>query len=158
KTLTNLDQLRLLHSHVVIVGLGGLGGTVTEILARVGVGRLTLVDGDNFDESNLNRQLLSKIDSLGLSKAKAAEKRVAEVNPAVEVTVVDQFFNKDNSLEILFGASLAVDCLDTIPDRFVLEDGCRREGIPLVSAAIGGTSGQAVITFPGDPGLRSVYG
>lgn len=158
KSLSNEDQLRLLRSRVIVIGLGGLGGTVTEILARIGVGCLTLVDGDCFDESNLNRQLLSSTRLLGQSKALAAKKRVAEINPAVEVQAVEQFFSEENSQELLAGTSLAVDCLDTIRDRFVLEEGCRRKGIPLVSAAIGGSSGQATLVYPGDAGLKRVYG
>lgn len=158
KSLSLDDQLRLLRSHAAVIGLGGLGGTVTEILARIGVGCLTLVDGDCFDESNLNRQLLSSTALLGHSKAQAAKSRVAVINPAVEVQAVEQFFNADNSQAILKGASLAVDCLDNITDRFILEDGCRKEGIPLVSAAIGGCSGQATLIYPGGPGLKRIYG
>ena len=158
KTLSMEDQLRLLRSHAAVIGLGGLGGTVTEILARLGVGFLTLVDGDCFDESNLNRQLLSSTALLGQPKAPAAKNRVAAINPAVVVQEVAQFFNADNSQAILKGASVAVDCLDTITDRFILEDGCRKEGIPLVSAAIGGCSGQATLIYPGGPGLRRIYG
>lgn len=158
KSLSNDDQLRLLRSHVAVIGLGGLGGTVTEILARIGVGHLTLVDGDCFDDSNLNRQLLSSTTLLGQSKALAAKNRVAAINPAVEVQPVEQFFSADNSQELLTGATLAVDCLDTISDRFVLEDSCRQEGIPLISAAIGGCSGQATLVYPEGPGLKRIYG
>ena len=64
-SLSNRDQRKLLQAHVAIIGLGGLGGTVTEILARIGVGKLTLIDGDCFDESNLNRQILSSPANLG---------------------------------------------------------------------------------------------
>jgi molybdopterin-synthase adenylyltransferase len=158
KSLSNSDQLRLLRSHVAIIGLGGLGGTVTEILARIGIGRLTLVDGDYFDESNLNRQLLSSPARLGQSKAETAGSRVREINPAVETHPVPEFFREDNGEAILQGAQLAVDCLDNIPDRFVLESACRKVSIPLVSAAIGGSSGQAVAIFPGDSGLKDIYG
>ncbi len=77
------DQIALLNSQVGVVGLGGLGGAVTEILARIGFGRLVLLDGDMFEESNLNRQFLSKTDLLGSSKANAAKQRVAEVNPSI---------------------------------------------------------------------------
>jgi molybdopterin/thiamine biosynthesis adenylyltransferase len=152
------DQLRLLRAHVAIIGLGGLGGTVTEILARLGVGTLTLVDGDVFDESNLNRQLLSSPGRLGQKKAAAGGERVVEINPAVTVRVIDQFLTADNALAILAGVQLAVDCLDTVTARFVLEEGCRLASIPLVSAAIAGTSGQATTIFPGDPGLKLIYG
>lgn len=155
---SNDDQLRLLRSHVAIIGLGGLGGAVTEILARMGVGRLTLVDGDCFEESNLNRQLLSSPAALGKSKAATAQQRVREINPAVEVGAVAEFFRVENGEAILRGALLAIDCLDSIADRFVLEDACKKATIPLISAAIGGSSGQATVIFPEDPGLQSIYG
>lgn len=158
KSLSNKDQLRLLRSHATVVGLGGLGGTVTEILARIGVGSLTLVDGDCFDESNLNRQLLSSTSLLGHSKALAAKSRVAEINPAVEVQAIEQFFSAKNSHELLSGALVAIDCLDTIGDRFALEEGCQKAGIPFVSAAIGGCSGQATVVYPGESGLKRIYG
>jgi molybdopterin/thiamine biosynthesis adenylyltransferase len=158
KSLSCAEQLRLLQSHVAIIGLGGLGGTVTEILARLGVGHLTLVDGDIFDESNLNRQLLSSPDRIGRKKAPAAGERVREINPAVAVRVISEFLTKTNGSAILAGVHLAVDCLDTIAARFVLEEACRTAVIPMVSAAIAGTSGQATAVFPGDPGLQMIYG
>ncbi len=158
QSLSNDNQLRLLRSHVAIIGLGGLGGTVTEILARIGIGRLTLVDGDRFDESNLNRQLLSSPANIGKLKAETAKLRVQEINPAVEVHPIAEFFGVDNGETILQGTQLAIDCLDTIADRFVLEECCRKVAIPLVSAAIGGSSGQATVIFPEDPGLRDIYG
>ena len=158
KSLSNTDQLRLLRSHVAVIGLGGLGGTVTEILARIGIGRLTLVDGDCFDESNLNRQLLSSPANIGKSKAETARTRVQEINPAVEIRMVADFFKADNGQEILHGAQLAIDCLDSIADRFVLEKACQKALIPLISAAIGGSSGQATVIFPDDHGLKGIYG
>jgi molybdopterin-synthase adenylyltransferase len=158
QTLANADQLRLLHSHAAIIGLGGLGGTVTEILARLGVGRLTLVDGDCFEESNLNRQLLCSPASLGKKKAETARRRVEDINPAVEVRMIAEFFGAENGARILQDVQLAIDCLDNITDRFLLESACRQAAIPLVSAAVGGTSGQATVIFPEDPGLKKIYG
>jgi len=158
RSLSNEDQIKLLQAHVGIVGQGGLGGTVTEILARIGIGRLTLVDGDVFEESNLNRQLLSSTGNLGMQKVEAARERVAAINPAIEVSVVSKFLTDDNAEKILKGCTVAVDCLDSIPSRFSLEKGCRSLDIPLVYAAIGGTAGQATVIFPGDAGLRQIYG
>ena len=158
KSLSCADQLRLLQSHVAIIGLGGLGGAVTEILARLGVGRLTLVDGDVFEESNLNRQLLSSPKQIGEKKVTAAAARVGKINPAVAVQAIDAFFDVDNGAAILEGAQLAIDCLDTIPARFVVQEACRKATIPMVSAAIAGSSGQAMTIFPGDPGLQLIYG
>jgi len=158
KILSCEDQIRLLNSHAVVVGQGGLGGTVTEILARIGVGKLTLVDGDHFEDSNLNRQLLSSTDVLGQMKAEVGARRVTSINPAVETRCITSFFTEENGEEIIGEAGIAVDCLDTISARFVLEEACRRKQIPMVSAAIGGASGQATVILPGDPGLKLVYG
>ena len=158
KGLTCDDQLRLLAAKVAIIGLGGLGGAVTEILARIGIGQLIVVDGDSFTDSNLNRQLLCSLEVLGRKKAEVAAERIRAVNPAVAVTTFVDYLVPANSRSILAGADLAIDCLDTISGRFVLEDACRQSGIVMVSAAIGGTSGQAMLISPGDPGLRCVYG
>ena len=157
-SLSSADQISLLRSHVAVIGLGGLGGTVTEILARIGIGNLSLVDGDSFEDSNLNRQLLSSTEHLGRPKAEVAAQRVAAVNPAVQTRVITEFFTADNAQSILAGAAIAVDCLDSISSRFILEQGCRNAGIPLVSAAIGGTSGQATVIYPDDIGLSRIYG
>lgn len=152
------DQARLLESGVAVVGLGGLGGTVVDILAREGVGRLTLIDGDRFEESNLNRQLLSRRDTLGVSKAAAASSRVSEVNGSVEATPHSVFLTEENAGELLFGADVVIDCLDNLPDRFVLERTAKGLGIPLVSAAIAGVSGHVTTVFPEDAGLALIYG
>ncbi len=158
ESLNNKEQIRLLNSHVAVVGQGGLGGTVTEILARVGIGHLTLVDADIFEESNLNRQLLSTIEGLGCSKAEAGKKRVHSINPAIEVKAITTFLNDENGIDILAGTDLVVDCLDSIPSRFDLQESCKTLGIPLVSAAIGGVAGQATVIFPEDQGLERIYG
>lgn len=152
------DQLRLLHSHVAIVGLGGLGGYVVESLARIGLGNLTLIDGDCFDESNLNRQLLSSVDNIGKMKAEVAAERVYYVNPAVETVAVNEFFSAENGGRLLIDADLVVDCLDNIGSRFDVEDVARKHEIPMVFAAIGGMAGQVMTIFPEDDGLVKVYG
>jgi len=158
KTLSCPDQIALLTGHVAVIGLGGLGGAVTEILSRIGVGRLTLVDGDRFEDSNLNRQLLSSTADLGRAKADVGARRVASINPAVKVTAGTDFLTPDNAGDYLAGVDVAVDCLDSIAVRLVLQQACAEAGIPMVSAAIGGSTGQATVVFPGDPGLRAVYG
>jgi molybdopterin-synthase adenylyltransferase len=152
------DQVHLLESHVAVIGLGGLGGTVTEILCRVGIGTLTLVDGDNFDESNLNRQLLSSVENLGEKKAEVAANRVRQINPAVATFPVVEFLSESNSTDILQNTCAAVDCLDNIKDRFILEDACKVLSIPFISGAIGGTAGQVTTITPDSVGLEMVYG
>lgn len=158
KSLSNEEQVQLLKSHVAVIGLGGLGGFVAETLARIGVGALTLVDGDHFEESNLNRQLFSSVDDIGNMKADVAARRIKAINPAVDTLPVNRHVTADNGKSIIEHADLAVDCLDDIPARFTLEQVCKKLVIPMVSAAIGGASGQATVIFPEDPGLKNVYG
>ena len=158
KSLSMEDQIRMLNAHVCIVGLGGLGGLVTETLARMGIGRLKLVDGDGFEPHNLNRQLLSTIGAIDTSKAEAAARRVAEIHPGIEATVVDQALSPSNALEILSGCDLAVDCLDNIPSRFALAAAAVETAIPMVSAAVAGLFGHVTTLFPDGPGLDNIYG
>jgi molybdopterin/thiamine biosynthesis adenylyltransferase len=157
-TLTREDQAVLARSCVAVIGLGGLGGGVCELLARTGVGHLTLVDGDRFDVSNLNRQLLSREDLVGTLKADAARERIQAVNSSVRVTAHSVFGDDSNLGVILKGACLVVDCLDTIDARFVLQDAAQKAEIPIVSGAIAGVTGQVMVIFPGDPGYERVYG
>ncbi len=155
---TVADQLRLLRSRVCVVGLGGLGGGVCEILARMGVGALTLLDGDRFEETNLNRQLLAREDLLGSPKAEAARDRVARINGSVRVRTESVFVDETNARQVLAGHDVLVDGLDNLRTRFILEAAGRDLGIPLVSAAVAGACGQLTVIFPGDPGLGRIYG
>lgn len=158
KTLNLIELKQLLKSKAVIVGLGGLGGTVTEILARANVGHLVLVDGDCFEDHNLNRQLLCTQDRLGASKARVAADRVAAVNSAIEVEYHQTPIDEGNRLDIIAGSQVVVDCLDNIPDRFMLQAATRQAGIVLVSAAVAGLCGQVTTVFPEDKGLELIFG
>jgi len=158
RTFSLPDQARLLRSRAAVVGLGGLGGGVTELLARAGVGRLTLIDGDRFEDSNLNRQLMSTMDLLGKPKSAAAAARVAAVNPSVETAAHGVFLDTGNAARLLAGANVVVDCLDSLDSRRNLQNVCRRLKIPLVSAAVAGFSGQLTAIFPEDGGFDLIYG
>ena len=158
RTFSLQDQAALLQSRVSVVGLGGLGGGVTEILARIGVGNLNLMDGDTFEDSNLNRQFLSTHKGLATPKADAAVERVQSVNASVVVEVHIEFLDADNAAGLLAGSDVVVDCLDSLKFRFILEEACKAAGIPLVSAAIAGAAGHVTTIFPEDPGLKLIYG
>jgi molybdopterin/thiamine biosynthesis adenylyltransferase len=151
-------QLALLNSSVVVIGLGGLGGYIVEGLARMGVGRLVLVDGDVFLDHNLNRQVLSQEAYLGRRKADVAGERVREVNAAVEVTTLDEFASRDNLPGLLSGADVVVDALDRLPTRLMLQEAAAQAGVPMVHGAIAGGMGQVMTILPGDAGLRALYG
>ncbi|MFO7750672.1 MAG: HesA/MoeB/ThiF family protein [Desulfobacteraceae bacterium] len=152
------EQAQLGSAGVCVTGLGGLGGCVAEMLARTGVGNLVLVDGDRFESSNLNRQLLCTENLVGTPKADAAENRVKAVNGSVKVRKVSLFLKEENAGNILSGCDLVVDCLDSIEDRFLLQEAAQALEIPLVSGAIAGTFGQATVIFPEDRGFELIYG
>jgi molybdopterin/thiamine biosynthesis adenylyltransferase len=151
-------QIKLLRSTVAVVGLGGLGGSVVEGLARMGVGRLIIVDGDVFVDHNLNRQVLSAEADLGLLKTEVARSQVAEINAAVEVVVHPEEATRENLPRLLEGAEVVVDALDRLPSRLVLQEAAQKMGIPMVHGAIAGYVGQVMTIFPGDEGLRALYG
>ena len=152
------EQRRLLQSRVAIIGAGGLGGTVLELLARMGIGELMIADKDIIGDSNLNRQILSKETNLGQSKAEVAVKRVKEINSSIEITGHSVFINSDNVEKIIEDAEVVVDALDNLPSRFVLQKACRDLKIPLVHGAIAGFNGQLTTIFPEDKGLELIYG
>jgi molybdopterin-synthase adenylyltransferase len=158
QTLSTADQLRLLRSAVAVVGCGGLGGHVIEQLARLGVGRLVVVDPDRFEEHNLNRQLLATPAELGQPKVEAAARRVAAVNPAVAVTAWPVAFGPANGAELFAGVDLVVDALDAIPVRLELGTTCAALGVPMVHGAIAGWYGQVTTQFPGERTLERLYG
>ncbi len=150
-------QLALLRATGAVVGLGGLGGWIVEGLARMGVGRLILVDGDTFAENNLNRQALCWESTLGQPKAEAAAARVRQINPAVEVMAHALWADKDSLPELLKDAAVIVDALDTLPTRILLQEVAQSLGVPMVHGAIAGYVGQVMTIFPGDAGLLALY-
>lgn len=158
KTFSPKEQSMLLGSRATIVGLGGLGGAVTEILARIGVGMLTLIDSDTFEESNLNRQFLSTHRLLETSKTQAATKRIREINPTITVTGHNERLDDYNAEHLLKKSDVIVDCLDNIQTRFILERAAKKIGSPLVSAAVAGSYGHITSIFPKDKGLTLIYG
>jgi len=152
------EQVKLLQSKVAIIGAGGLGGTVLELLARMGIGKLIIADKDLIVDSNLNRQILSTENNLGQSKTEFAVKRVKEINSSIEIVGHSVFINSDNVEKIIEGAEVVVDALDNLPSRFVLQKACRDLKIPLVHGAIAGFNGQLTTIFPEDKGLELIYG
>jgi molybdopterin/thiamine biosynthesis adenylyltransferase len=154
-----LEGQRLLHAaRVVVVGCGGLGGHIVENLARLGFGTVVAVDPDVFDESNLNRQLLSTIAGLGKAKVEAAAERVAAINPVVRLVPVRKRLCAENADEILKGADAVADGLDSIQGRLEAADACSRLGLHFVHAGVAGWYGQASTQPPGGSTVRAIYG
>ena len=142
---------------ILVVGCGGLGGHIIDQLARIGVGFLRVVDGDVFESSNLNRQLLSRVSLLGVSKANAAADHVADVNPDIPVDAVTAYLSEGNAAALLSGCDIVLDALDNVPSRKVLAAACREAGIPYVYGAIQGWVAQAGISMPGDDLIEKLF-
>jgi molybdopterin/thiamine biosynthesis adenylyltransferase len=157
-TIGQEGQIGLLRSTVAVVGAGGLGGGIIELLARQGIGNIIIIDSDRFTEEDLNRQLMSTEDALGEYKAIIAARRVKEINSAVTTIPYTERITPENVLGLIKGASVVVDGLDNLPSRFIVEGAARDLGIPFVYGAIAGFSGQLMTIFPEDEGLSSIYG
>ena len=155
--ISEAEQAILAQKRVLVVGCGGLGGYVIECLARIGVGHLRVVDGDVFDETNLNRQLLSSSMNLGRPKTLAAQQRVMAVNPLVEVEAFQTLLTDENAVPLLDGCDVAVDALDNVPTRLLLQQAAKTAGIPLVHGAVAGWIGQVCVVQPGQDLLNSLY-
>ena len=155
--LTEAECLALRNKRVLVVGCGGLGGHIIDMLARIGTGTLRVVDGDVFEKTNLNRQLLSQVPLLGVSKAKAAAEHVARVNPDVRVEAVEGFLTEENADALVAGCDAVVDALDNIPSRKILAASCEKANIPYIYGGIQGWVAQASISMPGDGLLDKLF-
>lgn len=148
--LTEAECYALRQKRILVVGCGGLGGHIIDQLARIGIGALRVVDGDVFEETNLNRQLLSRIPLLGVSKAGAAAKHIISINPDIRTEAVEDFMTRSNVHRLIADCDIVLDALDNIPSRRLLAAACAEDGIPYVYGAIQGWVAQAGISMPGD--------
>ena len=155
--LTEAECALLRTKKVAVIGCGGLGGHIIDQLARIGVGALRVVDGDVFEETNLNRQLLSSVPLLGVSKAGAAAEHVARVNPEVAVEAEECFLDESNAARLMGGCDIVVDALDNLSSRRILAAACEEAGIPYVYGAISGWVAQAAVSMPGDGLIRRLF-
>ena len=150
-------QLKLLHATAGVVGVGGLGGLIAELLARMGVGSLVLIDADRFEDNNLNRQLVSTQNNLGRNKVDCAGQRIGQINSGTTLSLYAQRLDSETSEELLSPCHVVADALDNVPSRFVLQKTAHSLGIPMVHGAIGGFLGQVTTVFPEDKGLYAFY-
>ena len=155
--LTETECALLREKTVLVAGCGGLGGYLIEMLLRLGVGELRAADGDCFEASNLNRQLLATPALLGRSKAEAAAERAALVNPDVRFVAVPEFVTETNVDRLIHGCDAVLDALDNIASRRMLAKACAQAQIPLIHGAICGWSAQAAIVLPGDGLIEKIY-
>jgi sulfur-carrier protein adenylyltransferase/sulfurtransferase len=141
-------QQKLLDAKVLLLGAGGLGSPAALYLAAAGVGTLGIVDSDEVDLSNLQRQVIHSTDRVGVSKVDSAEQTISALNPDVNVVKHDVRLDASNIMELLPGYDIVVDGLDNFPTRYLLNDASVRLKIPVVSAAILGFEGQLSVFKP----------
>jgi molybdopterin/thiamine biosynthesis adenylyltransferase/rhodanese-related sulfurtransferase len=151
-------QQKLLDAKVLLLGAGGLGSPAALYLAAAGVGTLGIVDSDEVDLSNLQRQVIHSSERIGVAKVDSAEQTIKALNPDVEVVKHPLRLGAENIMEILPGYDIVVDGLDNFPTRYLLNDASVRLKIPVVSAAILGFEGQLSVFKPYDgPCYRCLF-
>ena len=151
-------QQKLLDAKVLLLGAGGLGSPAALYLAAAGVGTLGIVDNDEVDLSNLQRQVIHSSERIGVPKVDSAEETINALNPDVKVDKYPVRLGPDNIVEIISGYDIVVDGLDNFPTRYLLNDASVRLGIPVVSAAILGFEGQLSVFKPFDgPCYRCLF-
>ena len=126
----------LRRAHVLVVGLGGVGAYAAEMIARAGVGRMTVADADTVSLSNINRQLVALHSTVGLPKAEVLATRLRDINPAIELTTVEKYIRDEETYALLDAAryDYVVDAIDTLSPKLALIAATLERGMPLVSA------------------------
>ncbi|WP_415952800.1 HesA/MoeB/ThiF family protein [Methanobrevibacter woesei] len=142
---TKSEQARFKDAKIAVMGCGGIGGEVIEMLARMGVGELNVVDNDYFDLSNINRQVLSTFENLGLSKSEVAKERVRQINPYTKVNAFKDEINEENISKIVDNSNLIIDCLDNLLTRVIVSRYAKSNNIPFIHGAIHATLGQITV-------------
>ncbi len=134
--LLNQDKMaRLKNAHVLIVGLGGIGSFAGEFIARAGVGTLTLIDGDVFDPTNKNRQLTALDSTIGKNKAVVLAERLRDINPEIQLNVLEEFVLPERVWEILetYQPDYVMDCIDSVTPKLEWLLACKRKKVKVIS-------------------------
>lgn len=145
---TRSEQERFKDAKITVIGCGGIGGETIEMLARMGIGELVLVDKDAFDLSNLNRQTLASIADLGLDKEAVAAEKVRLINPYVKVTTYNEHVDQSNIDKVIGDSDIVIDALDNVLTRVIVSRKAKEKGIPYIHGAIHGTLGQITVFLP----------
>ena len=145
---TRSEQERFKDAKITVIGCGGIGGETIEMLARMGIGELILVDEDAYDLSNLNRQTLATINDLGLVKSEVAAEKVRLINPYVKTTTFNEHIDQTNIDKVIADSDIVIDALDNVLTRVIVSRKAKEKGIPYIHGAIHGTMGQITVFLP----------
>ena len=126
---------RLQKANVIVFGLGGVGGHAAEALVRAGIGRITIVDGDKVDHSNINRQIIATHKTIGKSKTAVMKERMEEINPDIEITEIPYVYTPENRLSISFDSfDYVIDAIDDVTAKIDIIIQTKKSGVPVISA------------------------
>ncbi|KAF0226861.1 MAG: UBA/THIF-type NAD/FAD binding protein [Erysipelotrichaceae bacterium] len=132
--LLNDEQFNKLHTtHVMVFGMGGVGSFVCEALIRSGIGQISLVDHDDVEITNLNRQLIATHQTLGTKKVESMKERLLSINPEAKINIYPIFYNEDSNIS-LDGVDYVVDAIDSVPSKISLMAQCEKAGVPMIMA------------------------
>ena len=154
---TRSEQQRFKDSKITVIGCGGIGGETIEMLARMGIGNLVLVDKDAFDLSNLNRQTLASLSDLGLDKSAVAAEKVRLINPYVNVDIFNEHVDQENIDKIIGDSDIVIDALDNVLTRVIVSRKAKEKGIPYIHGAIHGTQGQITVFLPNTKSYEEMF-
>ncbi|MBU4320263.1 MAG: molybdopterin-synthase adenylyltransferase MoeB [Thermodesulfovibrionales bacterium] len=143
-------QRKLLAAKVFIIGAGGLGCPVGYYLAAAGIGTIAMIDNDEVELSNLQRQIAHSVKTLGKPKVESAKNTFESLNPDVNVIALKQRISKDNIMDLIKDYDIVIDCSDNFPTRYLVNDACVMAGKPLVSGAVLRFEGQVTTIIPGE--------
>ena len=142
---TKSQQTRFQDAKIGIVGCGGIGGGTILMLARMGLGNLTIVDKDEYDLSNLNRQAIASLETIGIAKTEATKERVRITNPYTKVNAFNEKLTQDNVDKVFGDRDIIIDALDNLYTRIIVSRYARENDIPFIHGAIHGTKGQVSV-------------
>ncbi len=154
---TKSEQERFRDARITVIGCGGIGGATTEMLTRMGIGNLRIIDKDAFDVSNINRQLMSSFYSVGKSKVDVTYETLKSINPFTNIEVVEKEVNEDNVEEIVKGSDIVIDALDNLITRITVSRHVRKLDIPFIHGAIHGAMGQVTVFTKDTPTYEEMF-
>jgi molybdopterin/thiamine biosynthesis adenylyltransferase len=153
-----VGQEKLRASHVLVVGVGGLGSAASMYMAYAGIGHITIVDNDSVELSNLNRQILHWESDIGREKPISAAEKLCKINSSVKITPVCKKITEASVDKIVEGADIVIDGLDNYGTRLLVNAACVRKRIPFIHAGVNGLVGQITTIIPGKtPCLACIY-
>jgi adenylyltransferase/sulfurtransferase len=146
------------QTHIAVVGCGGLGCGTLLSLTLLGIGKLTIIDDDTIEASNLQRQVLFNLSSVGKYKCDVAKQQLQARNETIEITIFKERLTSKNSQQLLQHANIIVDCTDNYAARLVMDRFCQQQQIPMIYAGVKGTEGHiSVFNYKGGKSLAETF-